>query len=291
VLGLLLACATFAGHARAQVAQLSWKDDEAPELESEPPLPRDSIEGGLAYYGDDDGVSSLDLVLVELAGRYVLSPRWALSGHIGMALLSSAPERDPADLVFRPSNPELMLWYVSPLSAEGLSVRTGFGLAGPLTWIERGANARLHRTALANAAALDGLRRVWRWAPSRTSVIMAAELDADLDEQLLLHAELWSAFMIPSRDEFLSERLGLVIPASVAFIGRWDALRAGPRLHAVLSPSQTLDAVQFSVEPFVAVHVGRTFGEVAVTVNLDEPLAGPRGPDVWALHVRAGGEL
>lgn len=292
MLGLALAFLMCTVPARAQVAQLNWRDADAPpEPEPEPPMPRDAIEGALSYYDNDDGPSSLTLVLVELAGRYVLSPRYALTGYIGMALLASSPDDASVDHAFRPSNPELMLWYVSPLSEPGLSVRIGAGLTGPLTWISRGDDARLHRAALANAAGLDGLRRMWRWAPSRTSLIAAAELDVAVDPQLLLHAELWSALLIPSRDEFLQERIGLVIPVMVAPIGRWGPVHAGPRLNAVLMPTQNLDAVQFSVEPFFALHVARAFVEVAVTVNIDEPLSGPRGPDVWALHLRGGGEL
>lgn len=255
------------------------------------PEPRHAVEGALAYYRVDDPRSSLDLVLVELAGRYALSSRYALTGFMGMALLASAPDDAPADHAFRPSNPEVMLWYLSPLSEHGLSVRAGAGLTGPLTWIERGPDARLHRTALANAAGLDGLRRMWRWAPSTTSVVVATEVDAELHELLLLHGELWSALLVPSHHEFLRKRIGLVMPAQLAPSMRLGPVQAGPRLNAVLMPSQSLDAAQLSIEPFVALHVGRAFGEVAATVNIDEPLAGRRGAGVWALHLRAGGEL
>jgi len=266
------------GLARAQVTQ--------PD-----PEPRHAVEGALAYYRVDDPRSSLDLVLVELAGRYALSPRYALTGFMGMALLASSPDGAPVDHAFRPSNPEVMLWYLSPLSESGLSVRAGAGLAGPLTWIERGPDARLHRTALANAAGLDGLRRMWRWAPSTTSVVAATEVDAELHELLLLHAELWSALLVPSHHEFLRKRIGLVMPVQLAPIVRLGPVQAGPRLNAVLMPSQSLDAAQLSIETFIALHVGRAFAEVAATVNIDEPLAGKRGAGVWALHVRGGGEL
>jgi hypothetical protein len=278
VLALALAGAWSTGHAQAQVTQLE-------------PEPRHAVEGALAYYGVDDPRSSLDLVLVELAGRYALSSRYALTAFMGMAFFASSPDDAPVDHAFRPSNPELMLWYLSPLSGPELSVRIGGGLTGPLTWIERGPDARLHRTALANAAGLDGLRRMWRWAPSTTSVVVASEVDAELHALLLLHAELWSALLIPSREEFLRKRIGLMMPVQLAPIARLGPVRVGPRLNAVLMPSQSLDAAQLSIEPFIALHVGRAFGEVAVTVNVDEPLAGDRGAGVWALHLRGGGEL
>jgi hypothetical protein len=278
VTGLALAFAMCGGLAEAQVAQLS-------------PEPRHAVEGALTYYRVEDPRSSLDLALVELAGRYALSPRYALTAFMGMAFLASSPDDAPVDHAFRPSNPEVMLWYLSPLSEAGLSVRAGAGLTGPLTWIERGPDARLHRTALANAAGLDGLRRMWRWAPSTTSVVVATEVDAGLHELLLLHAELWSALLVPSREEFLRKRIGLVMPVQLAPIVRLGPIQAGPRLNAVLMPSQSLDAAQLSIEPFIALHVGRAFGELAVTVNVDEPLAGRRGAGVWALHLRGGGEL
>jgi hypothetical protein len=96
---------------------------------------------------------------------------------------------------------------------------------------------------------------------------------------------------VPSRDEFLRKRIGLVMPIQLAPIVRLGPVRAGPRLNAVLMPSQSLDAAQLSIEPFIALHVGRAFGEVAATVNVDEPLAGTRGAGVWALHLRGGGQL
>lgn len=276
--GLALACVMCGASARAQVTQLDAE-------------PRHAVEGGLAYYGVDDPRSSLDLVLVELAGRYALSPRYALTAFMGMAFLASSPDDAPVDHAFRPSNPEVMLWYLSPLSEPGLNVRAGAGLTGPLTWIERGPDARLHRTALANAAGLDGLRRMWRWAPSTTSVVVAAEVDAELHALLLLHGELWSALLVPSREEFMRKRIGLMMPAQLAPIVRLGPLQAGPRFNAVLMPSQSLDAAQLSIEPFVALHIGRAFGELAATINIDEPLAGKRGAGVWALHLRGGGEL
>jgi hypothetical protein len=278
VWALAVATVWCTGLAQAQVSQLD-------------PEPRHAIEGALAYYRVDDPRSSLDLVLSELAARYVLSPRYALVGFIGAAFLASSPQDAPVDHAFRPANPELMLWYLSPLSGPELSVRAGFGLTAPLAFIERGPDARLHRTALANAAGLDGLRRMWRWAPSSTSVIAATEIDAEVHELLLVHGELWSALLVPSHYEFLRKRVGLVVPLQLAPIVRVGPLQAGPRLNAVLMPSQSLDAAQLSVEPFAALHVGRAFGEVAVTVNVDEPLAGRRGAGVWALHLRGGGEL
>ena len=189
--------------ARAEVTQLS-------------PEPHHAIEAALAYYGLDERRSSLDLVLVELTGRYVLSPRYALTGFMGMAFLASSPDDAPVDHAFRPANPELMLWYLSPLSEPGLRVRAGVGLTGPLAFIDRGPNARLHHTALANAAGLDGLRRMWRWAPSSTSVIAACEVDAELHELLLLHGELWSALLVPSHYEFLRKRYRLVCRLQLA---------------------------------------------------------------------------
>jgi hypothetical protein len=278
VLGIALVCVLGTGPARAQVTQPG-------------PEPRHAAYGALAYYGVDDPRSSLDLVLAELAARYVLSPRYVLVGFIGASFLASSPQDAPVDHAFRPANPELMLWYLSPLSGPKLSVRAGFGLTAPLAWIERGPDARLHRTALANAAGLDGLRRLWRWAPSTTSVVAATEIDAELHEQLLVHGELWSALLVPSHHEFLRKRVGLVMPLQLAPIVRVGPVQAGPRLNAVLMPSQSLDAAQLSIEPFAALHIGRAFGEVAVTVNVDEPLAGRRGAGVWALHLRGGGEL
>ena len=56
-------------------------------------------------------------------------------------------------------------------------------------------------------------------------------------------------------------------------------------------PADDPDTLQLSLEPQLRFTLGNTFVEVRYTANLDEPLAGERGPRVWGLHLAGGGAL
>lgn len=277
--GLVLLCA------RPGVAQ----NVDAP---AEPPRPRHAIEGELSYFAKDDANDSIDLLLVQLGGRYVLNERYALTGVLGVATLVSTPRRGDGDVVWRPSNPEVMGHYRVPLAATlPYRLSLGVGVAGPLATITRGPDARLHRATLAYAQAMDGFGRMWRWSPNRTTVITTAELEVDVHDELMLQLEVTPALLIPSREEFLHEPLDLLVPTTIAAMTRTEIVRGGLRFRAVLRPTFDVDQAQLSIEPFVELRLGSVFAEARYTLNLDEPLAGARGPGAWGAHLRAGVEL
>lgn len=275
-----------AAHAQA----LAPEAVPAPAPASEPPL-RHAMDGELAYYTTDDSGSSLTVQVTQLGGRYVLDERWSLTGRIGLATVFSSPNEGDDDVAFRPSNPEVLAWLALPPPMARVRWRVGFGVAGPLTTIDRGQSARLHRAALVNAQGIDGLSRMWRWAPNRTSVIAVGELEVDAADGLQLLLDAWPAVLVPSREEFFQEELDVVLPLSIAAVTGRAFFRVGPRLRVTFMPTTDLDQAQLAFEPFIGLHFARTFIEARYTLNLDEPLAGPRGPHVWGLHLLGGGEL
>jgi hypothetical protein len=276
-----------AGAARAQ---------DVPD-EHDKPKPRHAVEGELSYFAKNEANASIDLLLVQLGGRYVLDHSFSLTGTLGIATLVSTPRAGDGDVVWRPSNPEVMGYYAVPLSSEGersslpMRLTLGVGVAGPVATITRGPDARLYRATLSYAQAMDGLHRMWRWAANRTTAITSAVLDVDAHSELLLSFEVKPALLIPSREEFLHEKLDLVVPTAFAASTGNELIRGGARLRAVLLPTFDVDQAQLSIEPFALLHVGGVLAEARYTLNLDEPVAGKRGPQAWGLHLRIGAEL
>lgn len=253
---------------------------------------RHAVDGELSYFGKGEANTSIDLVLVQLGGRYVLDERFALTGAFGIATFVSTPRAGEGDVVWRPSNPELIGHYRVPRApGSPLRISLGVGVAGPLATITRGPDARLTRATLSYAQAMDGLGRMWRWAPNRTTVITQAQLELEAHPELLLGLEVRPALLIPSREDFLNERVDLLIPTALSASTGSDIVRAGVRLNAVLMPTFDVDQAQFSIEPFARLAFGLLFAELRYVHNLDEPLAGARGPGAWGVHFRAGSEL
>jgi hypothetical protein len=250
------------------------------------------VEGELSYFAKNEANASIDLLLVQLGGRYVLDHSFSLTATLGIATLVSTPRSGDGDVVWRPSNPEVMGYYGVPLSPSlPMRLTLGVGVAGPVATITRGPDARLYRATLSYAQAMDGLSRMWRWAANRTTAITSAVLDVDAHPELLLTFEVKPALLIPSREEFLHEKLDLVVPTAIAASTGNDLIRGGARLRAVLMPTFDVDQAQLSIEPFALLRVGRVLAEARYTLNLDEPVAGKRGPQAWGLHLRVGGEL
>lgn len=257
-----------------------------------PPKPRHAVEGELSYFSKNEANASIDLLLVQLGGRYVLDHSFSLTGTLGIATLVSTPRTGDGDVVWRPSNPEVMGYYAVPLSPSlPMRLTLGVGVAGPVATITRGPDARLYRATLSYAQAMDGLSRMWRWAANRTTAITSAVLDVDAHPELLLSFEVKPALLIPSREEFLHEKLDLVVPTAIGASTGNDLIRGGARLRAVLLPTFDIDQAQLSIEPFALLHIGGVLAEARYTLNLDEPVAGKRGPQAWGLHLRVGAEL
>jgi hypothetical protein len=253
---------------------------------------RHAIDGEVSYFAKDEARTSIDLTLFQLGARYVLNERFSFTGVFGIATLVSTPDEGKGDLVWRPSNPELMALYRVPLPAKlAMRVTLGAGVAGPLATITRGPDARLHRATLSYAQAMEGLYRMWRWAPNRTTAISSIDIELRSQSWFSFLLEAKPSLLIPSREDYYTEDVDFIMPAAAGVSTGNDVARLGVRLRAVLTPTLDVDSAQLSAESFGSVHVDGWFGEVRYIHNLDEPLAGERGPRAWGLHLRVGGEL
>lgn len=253
---------------------------------------RHAIEGEVSYFAKDEARTSIDLTLFQLGGRYVLDERFSFTGVFGIATLVSTPKEGEGDVVWRPSNPELMAFYRVPLPRKlAMSMSLGVGVTGPLATITRGPDARLHRATLSYAQAMDGLYRMWRWTPNRTTAITSAELELRAQSWFSFLLEAKPALLIPSREDYYSDSIDFIMPTAIGVATGTETARLGVRLRAVLTPTLDVDSAQLSAESFGSVHVDRWLGEVRYVHNLDEPLAGERGPRAWGLHLGVGAEL
>jgi hypothetical protein len=253
---------------------------------------RHAIDGEVSYFAKDEARTSIDLTLFQLGARYVLNDRFSFTGVFGIATLVSTPKEGEGDVVWRPSNPELMAFYRVPLPPKlAMRVTLGAGVAGPLATITRGPDARLHRATLSYAQAMEGLYRMWRWAPNRTTAISSVDIELRTQPWFSFLLEAKPSLLIPSREDYYTEDVDFIMPAAAGVSTGNDVARLGVRLRAVLMPTLDVDGAQLSAETFGSVHVDRWFGEVRYIHNLDEPLAGERGPRAWGLHLRVGGEL
>lgn len=288
---LMWAAAAVGGMSVWGVRRASAEDAPVP-LSVERQRQRHAIDAQVSYFAKDEARTSIDLTMFVLGGRYVLDERFSFTGAFGIATLVSTPEQGKADLVWRPSNPELMAFYSVPLPPKlAMSLSLGVGFAGPLATITRGPDARLHRTTLSYAQATDGLYEMWRWAPNRTTAITSAELELRAQPWFSFLLEAKPALLIPSREDYYTDSVDFIMPTAAGVSTGTETARLGVRLRAVLMPTLDVDSAQLSTETFGTVHVDRWFGEVRYVHNLDEPLAGERGPRAWGLHLRLGAEI
>jgi hypothetical protein len=257
---------------------------EASPLTPAPSPERFAVWGGLAYFTDNSQhASALHVASHNFGAAYALDPRWSVSLEWGLVGLHSTSDAAPAETVVVIGNPTAFGWY--SLAAGETQVRLGLGATFPAATVDAGGGGRLERSAYTHANAMDGHSRVWLWAPSRTSVLVRGESITPLASWLTLSAAVTPALFVPAWSDFVTQRVDFMAPAQLGLSASYQGFELGSRLQAVWMPTSTLDPLQLSVEPGVGfatkdVRVG-AYG----TINLDEPLAGARGPRIWGLHL------
>jgi hypothetical protein len=169
--------------------------------------------------------------------------------------------------------------------------RLGLGGTVPVAGIDRAGQGRLQHVAFNDAQALDGLWDVWLWAPSRMAAIALGQLSIDLHPDLQLELKLSPALLIPVFDAFGHDPVDVFVPMAIGFSSHKGPVRFGLRLQAVAMPTNNVDALQLALVPWLRVLLGNAFLEARYTGNVDEPLAGERGPRIWGLQLAAGGAL
>jgi len=272
----LLAQAPQAAH-----AQSSWsvpgRDDEI------------TLAADLGHYVDEQFESQLRVTTLRFDGAYAFDHELALEARMGLVLLSSGTSMGADDLVARPGNPTVLLGLRG--GREGLRYRGAIGGAAPLAVVSKEGEGRLHRAAYNHAAALSGLFDLSLWAHSHGSALVSGLLDLHVIDKSWLTLELEPTVLIPARTLYLDQSVELLLPLGVGFGTRGGPIDYGVRVQGVTTVFGDSDAFAFSLGPWVRLEVDRMFAQASYLANLFEPLAGARGPGIWALHFSGGGAL
>jgi hypothetical protein len=252
---------------------------------------RFSLGGELSYFGDRQDASRIDVMPLLLSAQYGLNASWSIAADWGFITAISTLDHGSNDAVWRPGNPTA---YGQLRGAVGgVHYRLAAGGAAPLAVIERhNGQGRLQHVAYNDVQGMHGLWDAFLWAPSRGALLARGELEFDAAPDLRLELASAPMLMLPAREAFGRASVAVLLPFAVGASSSRGIVRLGLRLQAVVMPQNTPDLLQLSLEPWlrVALH-GATFIEARYTGNLDEPLAGQRGPRIWGLHVSAGGLL
>lgn len=275
---LALGCAlSFAQRAAADAADLS---PDARHL---------ALGAELSYFGTTEDASSLYVLVPRAAAQYAFDSRWSVAADWGLITIDSVPDQGSAETVARSGNPSLLGLLRGELS--GVRYRVGLGGTVPVAGINRAGQGRLQHAAFNDAQGLDGLWDVWLWAPSRMAALGFGQLELDLHPEIQLQVEAAPALLIPVYDEFGSAPVEVFIPTAVSLGSHKGPFRFGLRLQAVLMPTNNVDKLQLALEPWLRLLLGGGFVEARYTGNVDEPLAGERGPRIWGFHLGAGASL
>jgi hypothetical protein len=249
-----------------------------------------SLGGELGYFTSQQDASRIDILTTQLSGHYGLNKRWSLAADWGFVSAISTRDHGGVDATWRPGNPTV---YVALRGGwTDTRYRLALGGAAPLAVIERyGGEGRLQHLAYNDAQGMHGLWDAALWAPSRGALIARSELELDVDPEVMLELAFNPTLIIPAREQWDRDSVDVLLPLAVGASTRGSVVRAGLRLQAVMMPMNDPDVLQLSLEPWLRVQIARAFVELRYTGNLDEPLAGERGPRIWAIHVSGGGVL
>jgi hypothetical protein len=250
---------------------------------------RVSLRGSLGYFSHGEASGSLNVSTLRASAAYAFDERWSIAGDLGLVLLESSPDVGSSVLAFRPANPTLYGLYRAPL-LEG-SYRLGIGGSAPLATLDDDGNGRLQRAALSYASGMAGLWELWLWAPDRGALLLRAELEERLVDKTWVLLTFVPALMVPARGAFGDDAIDLLLPLALSLGARHRVVWFGARAQAVLMPTAEPDSLQLAIGPWARVVSGSLFVELLALGNVDEPLAGARGPGVWGLHLAAGGTL
>jgi hypothetical protein len=254
------------------------------------PAPRHlAIAGELGYFGTAEDASSVYVLVPRASLHFAFDERWSIAGDWGVIAIDSVPEHGTADQVLRSGNPSVF-GLLSGAHGE-LRYRVAIGATVPLAGIDRAGQGRLQHVAFNDAQAIDGLWNVWLWAPSRAAAIAFGRIDLPLHPDLALELVASPALLIPVFGAYGHEATTVFIPTALGFNSHKGPFRFGLRLQAVFMPSNNVDKLQLALVPWLRLLLGSAFVEARYVGNLDEPLAGERGPRIWGLHLAGGGSL
>ena len=254
------------------------------------PGPRQIAVGGeLGYFGTSQDASDSYLLVPRAGAQYAFDERWSVAADYGLIALDSVPDHGSAESVVRSGNPSLLGLLRGKLGSA--RYRVGLGGAVPVAGIDRAGQGRLQHAAFNYAQGSNGLWDVWLWAPSRAAILAYGKLELEPDPEVQLELELAPAMLIPVYAAWGRNHVDVFVPTAVSVGSKKGPVGFGLRLQAVVMPTNNVDALQLALVPWLRVHLGRSFIEARYTGNVDEPLAGERGPRVWGIQLGAGGVL
>ncbi|MFI5308597.1 MAG: hypothetical protein ACHQ53_14655 [Polyangiales bacterium] len=275
---LLTACVLWplASHAHAQAITLPL---EARHV---------SLGGELSYFQTTEDAASLHVLAPRLSAQYAFDAHFSIAADYGAIGFASSASIGGTETILRSGNPAILGMLRG--TWQGVSYRVAVGATAPLARIDSAGQGRLQHAAFDYAEGLDGLWEVWLWAPARLSALCYGRLDFDLAPDVAFEVAAAPAVLFPLYEAYGRDPVNVFIPTLVGLSTQKGPVRLGLRLKAVIMPAG-LDMLQLALEPWLRVMLGRAFVEARFTGNLDEPLAGERGPGVWGMHLSGGGVL
>lgn len=212
-------------------------------------------------YANDGKVELSGLFSAGLEGGEVITPRisafvpissgFALSGDIGLGVLTGDDDDDGADVL----NTYIAGHILGDLGVA--SYRVGFGVAIP--------SARDGAPATADSSAPRGLTDLWIYSPDTWSLVVPArvEMDAGIvtiagDGALVLY--------IPEEG---STDFGFQVAGEVAV--SLGIVGLGARLQLASVPTGDGDRTQVSLYPFIQAQFVAVYARLGLFYNLDEP--------------------
>jgi hypothetical protein len=249
---------------------------------------RVSLGGELVYFQTTEDAASLHAFAPRLSGQYAFDERFSIGVDYGGIELLSSASSGGTESMLRSGNPAVFGMLRG--TWRELRYRVAVGGTAPLARIDSAGQGRLQHAAFNYAEGLDGLWEVWLWAPARLSALCYGRLELDLAPDVAFEVAAAPVLLFPMYEAYGRDHVDVFLPTLIGLSSHKGPVRFGLRLKAVVMPGG-LDLLQLSLEPWLRVTLGRAFVEARVTGNVDEPLAGERGPRVWGMHLGGGGTL
>lgn len=241
------------------------------------------VQAELAFTQSDDFLSSLLVVSPLLSGRYALQC-FSLGLDWGFTAAVASPEQGNDDAAFGAGNPFLSL--LLRRAGERTRWTAGLGITVPLAWVSTGAEARLQRASYNHAMGMRGLWDGWLWAPEHTSAVALFEIDHLVGRYLRLSGDAGAALLIPVGDYDYDLDLFLQAAGGGGFVH--GIVSTGCHLRILLMPTLTEDVAQLSVVPWVRIDPEGGHAAFSLLFNLDEPLGGGYGMQMYGVHLSGG---
>lgn len=243
-----------------------------------------ALNAEIAFTHRSEEDSSLTVISPLLSGQYAMLKEVALSLDWGFCGIVSHPDKGSGDTVFRFGNPWLQgIYNIVYGETRG---HFGIGLTLPLASVDTDPNGRLMRAAYNYAMGMRGLWNIWLWGIRRLTVTVPAGIETIIDSRWVLGAEAAAALLVPTKKSEGDPDIFTQLAAEAGY--EIEMFRISLRMQAVLMPTIELDKTQFSLQPWLRYRFESASLATWGTINLDEPLGGGKGMELWSIHVGGG---